>query len=180
MPSAYVPQVQEMSDEKWAQAARDLQQKASNLAAASRARPAEDPDDDAAAAIDAVDRAEAEWHRRVKPRRNQPDHDTAVDLGSPPDSDDDEGPSQPAAKRSRVDDPIEAEDEVADLFGDFDGGDDELDSAHVSHLIRALVSAGVDHPKAVAKANSMVRGTPLSSTLKATFVELYGRGAINR
>ena len=173
----------EMSDEKWAQAARDLQQQASNLAASSRVRPAVEPDDDAEVAIDAVDRAEAEWQRRVKPRRNQPDPAPSADLGSPPDSDDDEGPSPPAAKRSRVLDPVEAdaEDEVADLFGDFDGGDDdELNAANVNHLIGALVSAGVDHPIAVAKANSMARGTPLSSTLKATFVEQYGRGAINR
>ena len=75
----------------------------------------------------------------------------------------DDGPS--SAKKHRV----ENEDEVADIVGDFNDDDDD-----VQPVIDALIGAGVGDQKAKLKAKDMANPD------ETTFMELYGRGAIVR
>ena len=98
----------------------------------------------------------------------------------------------PGPKRVRVpsdvhggitSDVYEDEDDVADLFGDFDqeapsapgasgSGDPWRPRDEHGHVIETLIGAGCDRGEAVRSVNSMMLPT------EATFMELYGRGGI--
>ena len=77
---------------------------------------------------------------------------------------------------------VEDEDDVADLFGDFDhnapnaSGSGDINPWRPrderEHVIETLMSAGCGRDEAVSSVNSMMLPT------EATFMELYGRGGI--
>ena len=142
------------NDAKWARAAQDLQRRISRGGDLYQPDHFPQPSVDVEAATEDLDPPPAKKLRREA-------------TGSDGGDDDDEEPNEPDAKRVRLnggDD--EDEDDVAEIFGDFD------DHEHASDIAGSLTLAGVTPKVASVKARDLVDPDA------ATFLELYGRGSI--